>query len=116
MMKGNGSKEEKINFVAEFKYLGFLFRCDGDRWGHVEQRLVGGKNLACRQAPARPDTAGRFPRSSLVLAWVGVGVVGADGWRSGRSNCDREYVLGCCVALRGEISRVVAWRCRAYAV
>ena len=40
VMKGNGTEEEKISFVAEFKYLGFLFRCDGDRWGHVEQRLM----------------------------------------------------------------------------
>ena len=40
IMKGNGTEEEKIKFVTEFKYLGFLFSSDGDRWGHVEQRLL----------------------------------------------------------------------------
>ena len=38
-MEGDGVEEEKISFVAEFKYLGFLFKCDGDRWAHVEQRM-----------------------------------------------------------------------------
>ena len=36
-MKGDGTEEEEIGYVAEFKY--FLFRCDGDRWAHVEQRM-----------------------------------------------------------------------------
>ena len=51
--------------------------------------------LPREDAPAHPDTDGRFPASPLVLVWVVCG----DVWRGGGWNCVRKFVLGYCVAL-----------------
>ena len=39
-MKGDGLEPEDINFVFDFKYLGFLFQSDGNNWRHVEIRMT----------------------------------------------------------------------------
>jgi ribonuclease HI len=39
-MRGDGQEPEDLGFTHDFKYLGFNFACDGDRWRHVEIRMA----------------------------------------------------------------------------